>query len=863
MTPLILRCKLALGDLVLLTAAVRDLHRACPGRFLTDVRTAHPEVWENTPHLTALDEYAPDVRVIDCDYPLVQQSNTAARHCLHGFTEFLSGKLGRRIPLTEFRGDIHLSPAELISPCAVHTLVGAQVPFWLIASGGKSDYTVKWWDPRRYQAVVDHFRGRILFVQVGAAADHHPPLRGVLDLRGRTSIRQLILLMHQAQGVLCGVTSLMHLAAAVPGPAGAPPARPCVVVAGGREPPAWEAYPGHQFLHTVGQLPCCAATGCWRSRLEPLGDKHECDGPDQICVDVRQGLPRCMDLISTDRVIAGIEGYFEGGVVRYLSNTEARAADRAVSAQPGRAERLNRFNAPALATEFIRSIPAYPGGFTGRGIVICGGGVRMFTNAWVTIRMLRHLGCTLPIELWHWGEEELDETMRQLVTPCGVHCVNGLERCAPESHRLFNGWAMKPLALLHSAFREALLLDADNLPVADPTFLFDAPPYREAGAVLWPDFKRLPPGASAWRVFDVPFRDEPEVESGQVLVDKARCWRSLQLCVWYNQHAETFYQHVYGDKDTFHFAFRRTGEPYAMPAAPVRSLGTAMVQHDFDGRALFHHRNGAKWRLFGHNPVVRGFRHETRCREFLAELGAQWNGRIRRPGLPSRVSRPTSERPAGTPNAHPEVTLAAVMPSYPLRHTMREQTLARLAATDWGHRPVRVALDRRFPNRHDNIAYTSWCALQAGLKTGAEYLLYLEDDLDFNRHLYHNLQQWPRLRARQVTLATLYNPALPEMGWDIPPSAFAVDPRGFFGAQALVISRAAAEHLVQHWLEAPGFPDLRIRDLLASWKRPLFCHNPSLVQHRGRRSSWGGFFHTACDFDPDWKAPTDWSTLAP
>jgi hypothetical protein len=71
----------------------------------------------------------------------------------------------------------------------------------------------------------------------------------------------------------------MHLAAAVETRPIAHPSRPCIVVAGGRESPNWEAYPTHQFLHTVGVLPCCATGGCWRSRTLPLGDGDENDEP--------------------------------------------------------------------------------------------------------------------------------------------------------------------------------------------------------------------------------------------------------------------------------------------------------------------------------------------------------------------------------------------------------------------------------------------------------------------------------------------------------------------------------------------------------------------------------------------------------
>ena len=63
--------------------------------------------------------------------------------------------------------------------------------------------------------VVDHFRDQILFVQVGQNGHHHPKLKGVIDLRGRTSLRELVRLVYHAQGVVCSVTALMHLAAAV------------------------------------------------------------------------------------------------------------------------------------------------------------------------------------------------------------------------------------------------------------------------------------------------------------------------------------------------------------------------------------------------------------------------------------------------------------------------------------------------------------------------------------------------------------------------------------------------------------------------------------------------------------------------
>jgi ADP-heptose:LPS heptosyltransferase len=316
MRKLILRNFQSPGDIVMLTAAVRDLHRAHPGEFLTDVRTSCPALWANNPYLTALRETDPDVEVVDCHYPLIHQSNTVPCHFLHGFPAYLNETLGLRIRVTEFRGDIHIGGDEREWFRRVERLRGPVAPYWLLVSGGKFDYTIKWWDLRRYQQVVDHFRGRIEFVQVGERSHHHPALEGVVDLRGATDLRQLVRLVYHAQGVLSPVSLLMHLAAAVETPPGASKNRPCVVVAGGREPPHFTAYPHHQFLHTVGALRCCEHGGCWKSRTQPLGDGDEKDRPDQLCVDVVGGLPRCMDLIAAGDVIDRIELYFRGGVLR-------------------------------------------------------------------------------------------------------------------------------------------------------------------------------------------------------------------------------------------------------------------------------------------------------------------------------------------------------------------------------------------------------------------------------------------------------------------------------------------------------------------------------------------------------------------
>ncbi len=316
---LILKNAYSPGDVLMMSATVRDLHHAHPGRFLTDVRTPAPDLWENNPHLTPIADDDPDAEVVVMEYPLIDRSNDVALHFIHGYHEYLGEKLGVSIPVGRFSGDVHLSEEERGWMSQVEE-TGFEGAFWIIMAGGKYDFTAKWWDPTRYQRVVDHFRGRILFAQCGEREHWHPRLRRVLDLVGRTTPRQFIRLMHHADGVVCPVTFAMHLAAAVPARPGRPPNRAAVVVAGGREPAHWEAYPHHQYIGNNGALPCCEHGGCWKSRCQPVFDGDPKD--DDRCVapvEVAPGLviPRCLDMIRAEDVIRRIEVYYEGGSLRY------------------------------------------------------------------------------------------------------------------------------------------------------------------------------------------------------------------------------------------------------------------------------------------------------------------------------------------------------------------------------------------------------------------------------------------------------------------------------------------------------------------------------------------------------------------
>src|SRR5881296_719612 len=117
------------GDIVMLTAAVRDLHKCYPGRFLTDVRTGSAELWDNNPYLTPLKEGDSEVKQLPCGYPLIHSANQRPMHFLHGFIRDLNDHLSLAIEPTRCAGDIHLSDAERTAPSMVERLTGRPFPY--------------------------------------------------------------------------------------------------------------------------------------------------------------------------------------------------------------------------------------------------------------------------------------------------------------------------------------------------------------------------------------------------------------------------------------------------------------------------------------------------------------------------------------------------------------------------------------------------------------------------------------------------------------------------------------------------------------------------------------------------------------
>lgn len=221
--------------------------------------------------------------------------------------------------------------------------------------------------------------------------------------------------------------------------------------------------------------------------------------------------------------------------------------------------------------------------------------------------------------------------MVRLLDSFGAKCIDATVVMREHPFQVdaaWKGWQLKPYAIIYSSFEEVLFLDSDNVPTRDPAFLFESPEYLATGALFWPDreplghrIAGLPAQHNMWDICGIPYRIEPSFETGQIVLNKSTSWRPLGLTLHFNEHADYYYRLLWGDKDTFHFAWLVSGVPFTMiPFPPIDKDWHALYQSDFSGRTLFQHRNGDKWTHNGPAVSLSDFQFEDECAGFLMEL---------------------------------------------------------------------------------------------------------------------------------------------------------------------------------------------------------------------------------------------------
>ena len=205
----------------------------------------------------------------------------------------------------------------------------------------------------------------------------------------------------------------------------------------------------------------------------------------------------------------------------------------------------------------------------------------------------------------------------------------------------------------------------------------------------------------------------------------------------------------------------------------------------------------------------------------------------------------------------PKTYMLTCRPRYP----SAGETLNRWKQTDWGAKPVvhvdaeperageewgRGARARRLTDAFAGM-------LRTVLADGGEpdeWLLFLEDDLEFHPRIGSLVRSWAALDDAGCVLASLFNPSLRAVpGAATLPRAFVTVPETFLGAQALLLRRRVLPLVLEKWDSVPGLQSQRLARILGDSGR-IWVHKPSLVQHVAVDSSWGARVQRALDFDP-------------
>lgn len=197
--------------------------------------------------------------------------------------------------------------------------------------------------------------------------------------------------------------------------------------------------------------------------------------------------------------------------------------------------------------------------------------------------------------------------------------------------------------------------------------------------------------------------------------------------------------------------------------------------------------------------------------------------------------------------------IQALIVTCPDRADVLQTTLASLNATDWNAPPkiqmdVSAHGDRRERQTENVRRGLDWFSSSSD----SEFLLLLEDDLEFNRHLRWNLERWSPLLNGRMHFGSLYNPNIRSRSRDL--DYFIADPAACYGSQAYLLSHSLVAVALSGWPTVTGMQDIKITRLADAAGHSLHYHQPSLVQHIGIQSMWGGGFHQAGDFDGDWKS---------
>lgn len=239
----------------------------------------------------------------------------------------------------------------------------------------------------------------------------------------------------------------------------------------------------------------------------------------------------------------------------------------------------------------------------GTGILWVGGGP-YWPGVVIGIKLLREMGCNLPIQVWHRGDLE-PVNLDLLQGYGGITIVNSVEFAKQIGGcRILRGWEQKLLAIAHCGWERLLFLDADAYLVERPEPILDQ--LDKAPFVFWQDMDHNLATVKWNKVWPEGPNGVPPIQGGQLAIDRVAAWKVILAAHWMNQHSDFYFSHMFGDQDTWRTVLAAINNPRSwlnLGKAPWR--GTAFLCALPDNKIRVVHRCQGKLMRLGDIPKGR------------------------------------------------------------------------------------------------------------------------------------------------------------------------------------------------------------------------------------------------------------------
>lgn len=254
---------------------------------------------------------------------------------------------------------------------------------------------------------------------------------------------------------------------------------------------------------------------------------------------------------------------------------------------------------------------------SGKGVVTYSGGLVPFANCYTSIKLLRKIGSTLPVE-WFFNKENTSEEML-----CLARDISGVSLIP-----LPDGFAdYRTSAVFNSSFAEVVWQDPLCFQFISPETIFESRIYKQTGLTFAPDIRKWSEIlndlvlSGEWKTDNpVSLRsDDLYFSSGLFVVDRVR-HSDVVSC------ATTELESCIDDNDRYHNVVRFLKKEYSLLPPVRRTPFTTSYFTNTTRCQAVQLNEAAAWQLDGSSVVPsRDFDYYMFCKATILDLITKWS----------------------------------------------------------------------------------------------------------------------------------------------------------------------------------------------------------------------------------------------